>query len=64
MKRLWWGLVIVFVSGCRLNDLLNPGPPPKEEMCERVWKLRIIQNDGADTTYITRRQVVPCEEEP
>jgi hypothetical protein len=63
MRRLTL-LLLLFLPGCRLNDLLNPGPPPPPEMCERVWRFRVIQEQDADTTYITRRQVVPCEETP
>jgi hypothetical protein len=55
--------LLLFLPGCRLGELLNPGPPPKETVCERVWTIRVIQEQDADTTYIQRRQVVPCEDE-
>jgi hypothetical protein len=53
-------LIAVAVTGCRLNDLLNPGPPPPEEKCFTTVTFT-WWNDRGDTTVVHREGVrVAC----
>ncbi len=64
--RLFLALCLLLLPGCRLNDLLNPGPPPEEEKCYANVTIRTIQQQDNDTTYHITRMQVPCptEDEP
>ncbi len=55
-------LSLVVLGGCRLNDLLNPGPPPEEEKCYANVTFRTIQEQDNDTTFFIKRMRVACPE--
>lgn len=57
--RLALGLLLL-CSGCRLGDLLNPGPPPPEETCYTTLRFTTV-NSWGDTTVFTKSIEVPCE---
>lgn len=61
MKRIL--LALLALVGCRLGELLDPGPPPPPEKCYQTWRFRIIQQNDADTTYYVTSREVPCPKE-
>ena len=61
--RLLAILLCVTLAGCRLDELLNPSPPPAvvAKKCYQTLRVRVIRN-GTDTTYYSNTVEVPCKE--
>lgn len=54
-------LCCLSLVGCRLDELLNPSPPPAvvAKKCYQTMRVRVIAN-GTDTTYYSNTIEVPC----
>ena len=54
-------LLCLCLSGCRLDELLNPSPPPvvATKKCYRTMRVMVIAN-GTDTTYYSNTIEIPC----
>lgn len=60
--RLLLVCCLLLLAGCRLDELLNPSPPPAvvAKKCYQTMRVRVIAN-GTDTTYYSNTIEVPCQ---